>query len=272
LRERPAFSYNSVMQRLASGTAQMGLALLPPQAAAFDAYTRELLAWNEQFNLTAITDPEQVEIRHYLDSLALLPALAALEGISLTALLGRALSTADVGAGAGLPGLALRILWPRLRLCCIEATSKKVRFLEHMTGLLGMPDVQLIHGRAEELALRPPHRAAYDLVIARAVATLPTLVEYLLPLARRGGRVVAYKGSAAHEEALAAEQAICMLGGHLRKLIPVEVPGLAETRVLVVIDKVSQTPDGYPRGRGLPRKLPLGREQAPCANEEQDEA
>jgi len=246
------------MQRLASGTAQMGLTMLPPQAAAFDAYTRELLAWNEQFNLTAITDPEQVEIRHYLDSLALLPALAALEGVSLSALVGRTLSTVDVGSGAGLPGLALRILWPKLRLCCMEATSKKVHFLEHMTGLLGMPDVQLVHGRAEELALRPPHRAGYDLVIARAVATLPTLVEYLLPLARRGGRVVAYKGSAAHEEALAAEQGIRTLGGHLRKLIPVEVPGLAETRVLVVIDKVSQTPDGYPRGRGLPRKQPLG--------------
>jgi 16S rRNA (guanine527-N7)-methyltransferase len=259
------------MQRLVLGTAQMGLTLPLPQATAFDTYTRELLAWNEQFNLTAITDPEQVEIRHYLDSLALLPALAALEGISLISLLSKNPTTADVGAGAGLPGLALRILWPKLRLCCIEATSKKVRFLEHMTDLLGMPDVQLVHGRAEELALRPPHRAGYDLVIARAVATLPTLVEYLLPLARRGGRVVAYKGSAAHEEALAAEQGIRMLGGHLRKLIPVEVPGLAETRVLVVIDKVSQTPDGYPRGRGLPRKQPLGCKETPCAPDEQDE-
>jgi 16S rRNA (guanine527-N7)-methyltransferase len=247
------------------------MTLLPPQAAAFDAYTRELLAWNEQFNLTAITDPEQVENRHYLDSLALLPALAALEGVPLTSLLGRSLSTVDVGAGAGLPGLALRILWPKLRLCCIEATGKKVRFLEHMTSLLGMSDVQLVHGRAEELALRPPHRASYDLVVARAVATLPTLVEYLLPLARRGARVVAYKGSAAHEEALAAEQAIRFLGGHLRKLIPVEVPGLAETRVLVVIDKVSQTPEGYPRGRGLPRKQPIGCEEVPCPAEEQND-
>jgi 16S rRNA (guanine527-N7)-methyltransferase len=130
-----------------------------------------------------------------------------------------------------------------------------------------MPDVQLVHGRAEELALRPPYRAGYDLVVARAVAALPTLVEYLLPLARRGGRVVAYKGSAAHEEALAAEQAIRLLGGHLRRLIPVEVPGLAETRVLVVIDKVSQTPDGYPRGRGLPRTQPIGCEELPCADD-----
>ncbi len=260
------------MQRLLSGTVQMGLVLPPTQAAAFDTYTRELLAWNERFNLTAVTDPEQVEIRHYLDSIALLPALAALEGVPLPSLLSRSPTMVDVGAGAGLPGLALRILWPKLRLCCIEATSKKVRFLEHMTGTLGMPDVQLIHGRAEELGLRPPHRAGYDLVVARAVASLPTLVEYLLPLARRGGRVIAYKGSAAHEEALAAEQGIRLLGGHLRKLIPVEVPGLAETRVLVVIDKVSQTPDGYPRGRGLPRKQPIGCEEAQAVADELNES
>jgi 16S rRNA (guanine527-N7)-methyltransferase len=199
-----------------------------------------------------------VQARHYLDSLALAPALAALEGVTLAALLARPLRAVDVGAGAGLPGLALRIVWPRLRLCSIEATGKKVRFMEHVAVQLGLSDVQLVHGRAEELALRQPYREAYDLVLARAVASLPTLAEYLLPLARRGGRVIAYKGSAAHEEALAADYAIRLLGGELRKLIPVEVPGLAETRVLVVIDKVAQTPEGYPRGRGLPRKAPLG--------------
>lgn len=236
----------------------MGLTLFPSQVAAFQAYMQELLAWNEQFNLTAITEPDQVQLRHFLDSLALVPALAALDGLAVPAFLGRSLRAVDVGAGAGFPGLALRIVWPRLRLYLIEATVKKVRFMEHVADKLGLTDVQLVHGRAEELGVREPHRAAYDLVMARAVAPLPTLVEYLLPLARRGGRVVAYKGSAAHEEALAAEQAIRMLGGHLTKLIPVEIPGLAETRVLVVIDKIAQTPDGYPRGRGLPKKQPLG--------------
>ncbi len=256
------------MQRLTSGAVQFGLSLLPSQAAAFETYTDELLAWNDRFNLTAVIDREQVEIRHYLDSLALLPALAALDGISLATLLGRTPKAIDVGAGAGLPGLALRIAWPRLRLLAIEATGKKVRFLEHVTQRLGLADVQLVHGRAEELALREPHRAGYELVIARAVASLPTLVEYLLPLARRGGRVVAYKGSAAHEEALAADYAIRFLGGRLTRLVPVEVPGLAETRVLVVIDKVAQTPDGYPRGRGLPRKQPLGCAERPDCGEE----
>src|SRR5690242_1162710 len=104
------------MQRLVSGTAQMGLVLSPTQVAAFDQFTDELLAWNERFNLTAVTDREQVEIRHYLDSLALLPALAALEGVPLANLLGRGLRAVDVGAGAGLPGLALRIACPKLRL------------------------------------------------------------------------------------------------------------------------------------------------------------
>jgi len=180
------------MQRLVSGTAQMGLPLLPAQVAAFEAYTDELLAWNERFNLTAVTEREQVEVRHYLDSLSLVPALSAFDGISQASLLGRNLRAVDVGAGAGLPGLALRIVWPRLRLSLIEATGKKVRFMEHVVDHLGLADVQLIQGRAEELALHEPHRAGYDLVLARAVAALPTLVEYLLPLARRGGRVVAY--------------------------------------------------------------------------------
>jgi 16S rRNA (guanine527-N7)-methyltransferase len=256
------------MQKLLWGATQMGLNLLPAQAAAFDAFTEELLAWNERVNLTAITDPEQVEIRHYLDSLALVPALAGLEGIPPSVLLSRNVRAVDVGAGAGLPGLALRIIWPKLRLCAMEATGKKVRFIEHMVARLSLAEVQVAHGRAEELGLREEHRAGYDLVLARAVAALPTLVEYLLPLARRGGRVVAYKGSAAHEEVLAAEVAIRVLGGQITRLIPVEVPGLAETRVLVVIDKVSQTPDGYPRGRGLPRKHPLGCEENPDCGEE----
>jgi 16S rRNA (guanine527-N7)-methyltransferase len=247
----------------------MGLTLLPSQVAAFEQYTSILLEWNERFNLTAVTDREQVELRHYLDSLALLPALAAVEGIATPGLFSRSLRVADVGAGAGLPGLALRILWPRLKLTLIEATGKKVRFMEHVVEVLGLSDVQVVHGRAEELALREPYRAGFDLVLARAVAPLPTLVEYLLPLARRGGRVVAYKGSAAHEEALAAEHAIQFLGGHLRKLIPVEVPGLAETRVLVMIDKASQTPEGYPRGQGLPRKEPLGGRMTIETREEQ---
>ena len=156
-------------------------------------------------------------------------------------------------------------MWPRARISLIEATGKKVRFLEHMAQKLGFADTQCVQGRAEELALREPYRAGYDLVLARAVASLPTLVEYLLPLAKRGGQVVAYKGSAAHEEALCAEQGIRTLGGRLSKLIPIEIPGLAETRVLVLIDKVAQTPDAYPRGRGLPRKQPLG-----CKPSEED--
>lgn len=246
------------MERLVTGAAQMGVNLAPAHVAAFQVYSDELLAWNQQFNLTAVTDPEQVQTRHFLDSLALIPALAAHEGISIPTLLSRNLRMVDVGAGAGFPGLALRIVWPRVRLSLIEATGKKVKFLEHVGQKLGFGDVRLIQGRAEELGLKEPYRAGYDLVLARAVATLPTLVEYLLPLSRRGGQVVAYKGSAAHEEAMCAEQAIRTLGGRLTKLIPVEIPGLVETRVLVLIDKIAQTPEGYPRGRGLPRKHPLG--------------
>ena len=137
-----------------TSAAQMGLTLSPTQVAAFQIYMDELLAWNQQFNLTAITEPEQVETRHFLDSLALIPALAAHEGISVPALLSRPIRIVDVGAGAGFPGLALRIVWPRARISLIEATGKKVRFLEHVAQKLGFADTQCVQGRAEELALK----------------------------------------------------------------------------------------------------------------------
>ena len=155
-------------------------------------------------------------------------------------------------------GLPLKIALPDLNVTLMDSTAKKVQFCSEAIRSLRLAGARAVHGRAEEAGHLPQHREQYDVVIARAVAPLPTLVEYLLPLAKRGGRVVAYKGSAAHEEALCAEQALRTLGGRLSKLIPVEIPGLAETRVLVLIDKVAQTPDGYPRGRGLPRKHPLG--------------
>ncbi len=216
------------MERLITGAAHMGITLTPAHIAAFRTYSDELLSWNAQFNLTAVTDPEQVQTRHFLDSLALIPALAAQEAVSIPTLLSRNLRVVDVGAGAGFPGLALKIVWPRARVSLIEATGKKVRFLEHVAKTLGLTDVQLIQGRAEELGLKQPYRAGYDLVLARAVASLPTLVEYLLPLARRGGRVVTYKGSAAHEETMFAEQATCTLGGRLTRLIPVSTrPGIS---------------------------------------------
>ncbi|MCC7352758.1 MAG: 16S rRNA (guanine(527)-N(7))-methyltransferase RsmG [Anaerolineae bacterium] len=250
------------MRRLADGARQIGLPLSPAVLRAFQTYRDELLEWNQRFNLTAVRDAEQVEIRHFLDSLTCLLALREIDGeqrdaTAFSLLPGAAISALDVGSGAGFPGLPLKIVWPALRLTLLEATGKKAHFLEHIAARLGLTGVTIVNGRAEEVAHDPAHREAYDLVLARAVAELPELLEYTLPFARRGGWVLAPKGSAAHAEALAAETAMRRLGGHLHRLLSVEIPGLAETRCIVIVEKVAATPPEFPRRPGVPHKYPL---------------
>jgi 16S rRNA (guanine527-N7)-methyltransferase len=237
------------MERLMDGAQQLlGLSLTPQQRRAFHLYYQELVAWNTRVNLTAITDPEGVQIRHFLDSLSCLLAIRDA---------GQRQSLIDIGSGAGFPGLPLKIVYPALRLTLLEATGKKTNFLHHVVDLLELRDVTIIHARAELIGRDPTHRETYDWVIARAVAAMPTLVEYLLPLCRLGGHCLAQKGEGAAAEVSMAEPAIMLLGGRLNRLAAVEVPGLAETRHLVIIDKVARTPDKYPRRPGVPVKRPL---------------
>jgi 16S rRNA (guanine527-N7)-methyltransferase len=241
------------MQRLMDGASALGLRLTPTQQASFQLYYEELVIWNQKFNLTAIIEYEQVQIRHFLDSLSCLLARET----RLT--LGRpGAKMIDVGAGAGFPGLPLKLVCPATRLTLLEATGKKVTFLEHVVQRLGVQTVTAINARAEELAHDFAHREQYDLALARAVAELPVVAEYTLPFCKVGGWVVAQKGEAAAAEAWSAERAITILGGALRRVIPVELPGLPEDRSLVVIEKVSPTPANYPRRPGIPAKRPLG--------------
>jgi 16S rRNA (guanine527-N7)-methyltransferase len=226
----------------------VGLRLTESQMQAFKRYADELAAWNERFNLTAITEIESIESKHFLDSLTCLTAMGARPG-------GRVV---DVGTGAGFPGLPLKIVLPRIRLTLVEATGKKADFCRHMVEVLGLDRVEVIHARAEEIGHRPEHREAYDWALARAVAVLPVLVEYLLPLLRIGGRAIAQKGEAGPAEAQAAEPALRLVGGRIRQVIPVELPGVAEPRFLVVMEKAARTPEGYPRRAGVPAKKPLG--------------
>jgi 16S rRNA (guanine527-N7)-methyltransferase len=238
------------MQRLLEGAQRLlGLTLTPEQYRAFQIYHQELVAWNERFNLTAITDPEGVQVRHFLDSLSCLLAMRQPQ---------KGQSLIDVGTGAGFPGLPIKILRPGLKVTLLEATGKKTEFLRHMVRLLELRDVTVVHARAEELGRDPSHREAYEWVVARAVAAMPALVEYLLPFCHLGGQCIAQKGEDAAAETSSAESAIQLLGGNLNRLIPVELPGLAETRYLVLIDKVARTPDAYPRRPGRPTKRPLG--------------
>jgi 16S rRNA (guanine527-N7)-methyltransferase len=247
------------MNLLFDGARQLGLKLNEEHLRAFEIYYRELVAWNKKFNLTAITDYDQVQIKHFLDSLT---CLLGVQGPG-SEVRGRALSlepgtrAIDIGAGAGFPGLPLKIVCPALQLTLLEATGKKVRFLEHIVSRLGLADVEVIKGRAEEWGRDAAHRERYDLALARAVAELPVLVEYALPFCRLGGLFVAQKGAEADAEAKAAEGAMATLGGALRRIVHLDLPHLAEARSLVIIEKIAATPEKYPRRPGIPSKRPL---------------
>ncbi|MFZ1508209.1 MAG: 16S rRNA (guanine(527)-N(7))-methyltransferase RsmG [Anaerolineae bacterium] len=251
------------MQHFAEHATELGLTLSSEQCLRFEQYAAALAEWNERFNLTTITEPAQVETHHFLDSLSALPVLAAVQSLKLPALLASTPTAIDVGTGAGLPGLTLKLVWPGLQLTLLEGTGKKVTFLEHMIQLYGLSGVRAVHGRAEELAGHAPWREGFDLVLARAVAPLPILLEYLLPLARVGGWILAYKGAVPQVDAelAASGDAITQLGGQLISVQALQVPGLHERRSLIVMRKVKPTPRAFPRASGVIRKRPLGSSQ-----------
>lgn len=225
----------------------LGFELSPEVQRAFSIYADELLAWNQNINLTAITDPAAVEMRHFLDSLSVLLAVSLVPGQRVI----------DVGTGAGFPGLPLRLVCPQIELTLLEATAKKTHFLEHLIGRLKLTNVRILNARAEEAGQDAANRERFDLVLARAVAQMPVLGEYLLPLCKIGGRCVALKGENAVVETQQAEHALRILGGHVEKVIPVELPQVPETHYLVIIQKVAATPPQYPRRSGIPTKRPL---------------
>lgn len=241
---------------LAEGCAHLGLPLSERQLTNFALFYQELVTWNEKFNLTGITDLAEVQTKHFLDSLVALPLLAELWGETLPPT--RAFHCIDVGTGAGFPGLPLKLIAPRLKWSLMDGTGKKITFLQQLLTKLNVPDVNLIQGRAEELGRETSYRGQFDLVAARAVAPLNTLVEYLLPFARLGGVVAIYKGASAAQEFVAARKAIELLGGETVRLAPVHVPFLNEQRFILLVKKVRPTPNQYPRGQGLARKKPLG--------------
>ncbi|HEV2236634.1 MAG TPA: 16S rRNA (guanine(527)-N(7))-methyltransferase RsmG [Ktedonobacterales bacterium] len=236
---------------LASGAAALGVALGAEQLAAFATYRTLLLEWNARFNLTAITDPAQIATRHFLDSLTV--AL----GVPRARWAG-ALRLLDVGSGAGFPGLALAIAFPQWHVTALEAIGKKVSFLRHVATTLGLARVRVLPGRAEALAHAPAERGRYDVVTARAVAALPTLLEYCQPFARVGGLVLAPKKGELAAELAAGRRAAAALGGRMEAPLPVDVPGLEGGRVLVVVAQERPCPTPYPRPAGAARKQPLG--------------
>lgn len=232
---------------LAHAAAAWGIPLDDRQLAAFARYRAALLERNQRVNLTGVRDPDEQERRLFVESLAL-----------ATLLPGDVATLADVGSGAGFPGLALAIALPHLRVALIEATLKKCRFLEEVAGELGLGGrAQVLPRRAEEVGRDAAHRERYDVVAARAVAPLPTLLELCAPLCRVGGLVLAPKGARAEEEIAASANACARLGLAAPGLRAVGLPGCGGATRVVVVRKEAATPPGYPRRVGLPAQRPL---------------
>ena len=232
---------------LAARAAEAGIPLTAEQIEQFSVYHEMLLDWNTRMNLTALTAPEDVAVKHIIDSLTAYDA----------ALFDGARTLIDVGTGAGLPGIPLAVYAPHLTVTLLDALNKRVRFLTEVTAAMGLQNVRCIHARAEEAARTAEHRAAYDIVVSRAVARLPVLLEYTLPFVRVGGTLLALKGRAYAEEQKEARRAAEVLGGGRITARPVHLPGLDDVRAILTVTKERQTPAIYPRGGGAPARRPL---------------
>jgi 16S rRNA (guanine527-N7)-methyltransferase len=238
------------MELLAAGLGKLGIQAGERELALFQTYYAELTDWNQRMNLTAITEYDKVQINHFLDSLTVVSVWKPSDNRPNARVI-------DIGTGAGVPGIPLKIIFPQIRLSLMDATNKKITFLNHLKQKLGLDDIEIINGRAEELAHRH-YREIFDLVLARGLAPMPTLAELTIPFCKIGGKFVAYKKGDIKEEMQQAKRAISTMGGKIIEIKPMELSEFPDNRVLVVIEKAAPTPDQYPRGSGLPVKRPIG--------------
>lgn len=239
-----------MLERLTKGTIQMGLSLTSKQVRLFQLYYEELVEWNRKINLTAITDYDEVQTKHFLDSLTLMEVLKNEEWVKKDFYL------LDIGTGAGLPGIPLKILLTEARLVLLESVAKKTAFLKQLVDRMGLEYVETITGRAEDVAHKADFRERFDLVVSRAVGSLSSVAELALPFCRQGGIFIALKKGQIEEEVNQAKQAIAILGGRLREVKKIEMEGLGQ-RLLITLEKIAPTPGRYPRRAGMPAKRPL---------------
>jgi len=234
------------MELLISGALKLGIHLDALQVERFRRYYDELDEWNRRINLTSIVDYDEVQLKHFLDSLTAAP------------LVGGQSRVIDIGSGAGFPGLPLKLALPGMELTLVESVGKKAAFLTHMVETLGLEGVEVVSERAEALAHDGRYRQRYDVALSRGVANLSTLAELALPFCAVGGRFIAMKKGDIGEETALSAKAIGILGGKLAEVRPVDIEEFrGERRSLVIVDKVSDTPERYPRRAGIPRKRPL---------------
>lgn len=231
---------------LATRGAEAGLRFSELQLKQFNRYYEMLIETNKVMNLTAITEPEDVAVKHMIDSLLAYDKEMA----------GKIL--ADIGTGAGFPGVPLKIYCPELKVVLIDSLGKRLNFLQQVIDALALKDIRCEHSRAEDAGRNKQHREKYDFVTARAVARLSVLSEYCLPLVKRGGQFIALKGSKYAEEITEGTEAVKILGGKIVSAEPVKLPGLDDGRAIIKINKIKTTPAQYPRKAGTPEKQPLG--------------
>lgn len=221
-----------------------GIKITDKIIADLETYLKELLEWNEKFNLTGITDPTDIWHKHFLDSLTVFKSIPE-----------KAIKVIDIGTGAGFPGLVIQILNPRLHVTLMDATGKKVQFLKHMIQKLELKNAVAIQNRAEVLGHNPNYRESFDVALSRAVALLPTLLEWVMPFVKVGGIFISQKKEGS-EELESSKEALVTLGCEVKTKIKIDSTILPE-RQLLIIEKVEHTPKEYPRAEGLAKKRPL---------------
>lgn len=239
-------NYN--IEKLSQGINALGISLNDEQIQKFIKYYELLVEWNGFMNLTAITEFDEVCLKHFVDSVSLCQAFDCNQSCKVI----------DVGTGAGFPGIPLKIVFPNLKITLLDSLGKRVKFLNEVITQLGLTDIEAIHGRAEDFANPGLLREGYDLCVSRAVANLSTLSEYCLPYVKKGGFFISYKSEKIGEESKAASKAISLLGGEVSEQKEFVLPNSDIYRNLFVIKKVRETPKKYPRKAGLPSKEPLG--------------
>lgn len=232
---------------LAKAAAEYGLNLVPEQLAAMDKYYQQLVAWNEKVNLTAITEPHEVAVKHMIDSLSCYQEELFTPGVRLI----------DVGTGAGFPGIPLKIFQQDIELTLMDSLNKRLNFLRAVIDDLALEGVYTVHARAEEAGKNKQYREQYQLAVSRAVARLNVLCELCLPFVKIGGWFIALKGAQYEEEVREAAKAVNLLGGKIENITPVILPGLTDKRAVIYIKKIAATPQTYPRKAGTPEKKPL---------------
>jgi 16S rRNA (guanine527-N7)-methyltransferase len=236
------------MENLKQDTKDLiGISLTSYQLSLLEEYEQELDAWNERFSLTAIHEPEKVRVKHFLDSFS---PMLVMKNTPVKKII-------DIGTGAGFPGIPLKILLPETEVVLVDSVNKKTDFCKHIIDHLKLQGISAIHDRVENLAREKEFREQFDWAVARAVARLATLSEYMLPFVKIGGRMLAMKGDQGPVETQKAAPAISLLGGELRQVKRLTLPGVTEDRFLITIEKKSTTPEKYPRRTGVPSKKPL---------------